>query len=146
MNEFSIRCRAIIIHEGKLLVVRHRKGDSHTVLPGGHLEFGEDPVTCVQREILEELGVKPVVGQLLYVNTFVHHDGKQSTEFFFEVLNGADYGTIGDNERSHGFEINEWMWISPADNANLLPRKCATDFKNGALPNGEVRFITDFAK
>lgn len=143
MNGLTIRCRGVIIHEGKLLVVRHRKGDTYTALPGGHLEFGEDPITCVKREILEELGAQPVIGQLLYVNTFVHTNGKHSVEFFFEILNGADYLTIADNERSHGFEINEWIWLSPTDDTNLLPVKFATDFKNSSLPNGETRFIND---
>lgn len=68
--KFVIRSRAIIVHEGKLLVVRHAHNPSYAALPGGHLEPGEGPQATLIREIEEELGVTPTLGRLLYVNTF----------------------------------------------------------------------------
>ncbi len=44
-------------HEGKLLLVRHRKLDLW-LAPGGHLDPGELPHVGAEREVYEETGVK----------------------------------------------------------------------------------------
>ena len=72
-----VRCRGIILHDGKLLVVRHKGNADYAALPGGRLEWGEDVVECIRREIVEELGVEPVIGRLLYINNY-SEEGQQS--------------------------------------------------------------------
>ena len=64
-----IKVRGIIIHDSKLLIVKHKQSQ-FMALPGGHLEYGEDVVACLRRELFEELGVPPEIGRLLYINTF----------------------------------------------------------------------------
>lgn len=75
-KEILIKVRAIILHEGKLLAVRHPHDTSFAALPGGHLEWGEDLKECLSREIVEELGIKPDIGKLFYINTFTQVDNK----------------------------------------------------------------------
>lgn len=82
INKFVIRCRAIILHNRKLLAVRYVEDSSFAALPGGRLEFGEDIKECMDRKIIEELGVKPDIGRLLYVYTFMSSENIQSVEFF----------------------------------------------------------------
>ena len=77
-KKFVIRARGIIIHEGKLLGVKHPHDTSFCALPCGHLEWKEDIKECLRREIIEELGVNPNIGRLLYVNNFMDGDIKQS--------------------------------------------------------------------
>lgn len=51
---------AAIIDEGRLLVAKRGAGQSmegYWELPGGKAEDGEDPESCLKREIEEELGV-----------------------------------------------------------------------------------------
>lgn len=43
--------------EWKFLLVRHKE-KNHWVLPGGHIEKGEDIYSAIKREIAEELWVK----------------------------------------------------------------------------------------
>ncbi|KAK3341905.1 NUDIX hydrolase domain-like protein [Lasiosphaeria hispida] len=46
--------------ESKKMVMGVRKGShgrGHWQFPGGHLEFGEDPLACAERETLEETGL-----------------------------------------------------------------------------------------
>lgn len=142
-KRFVIRCRAIILHEGKLLVVRHPHDTSFAALPGGHLEFGEDVKECMSREIMEELGVRPEIGRLLYINTFIDGKDTQPIEFFFEVLNGSDYLNSEDLVRTHAHELSEIIWASPTDDIRILPEKMGMDFKVGKLLSDEIRYIKD---
>lgn len=140
-KKIIIKVRAIILHEGKLLVVRHPHNTSFVALPGGHLEWGEDIKECLVREIIEELGVKPEVGKLLYINNFTQEDGKQYVEFFFEIKNGKDYLDTEKLTRSHAHEIAEIVWVSPNDNIRILPKNFGEDFKTGKVISDEVRYI-----
>ena len=135
----AVRCRAVIIHEGKLLTVRH-SGKDFLALPGGHLEFGEDPQECIHREVVEELGIEPVIGRVLFVNSFVSA-GVQSIEFFFEVTNAADYLELENTHRTHAHEIDEYVWVSPGDDATIKPTKFAEHFFSGAAMPVQTVFL-----
>jgi 8-oxo-dGTP diphosphatase len=140
-KKYVIRCRAVILHEDKLLVVRHAGDKSFAALPGGHLEWGEDPKECLRREIIEELGIEPEIGRLLYVNTFEDKDSIQPMEFFFEVRNGKDYLDLSDVESTHSYEIEEILWVSGAGDVRILPEKIGDDLRTGNLLSDEPRFI-----
>lgn len=142
-KKFIIRSRAVILHEGKLLVVKHGEDLDYYALPGGHLEFGEDVKECLSREIIEELGVKPEIGRLLYVNTFIDKNDTQPVEFFFEVVNGKDYLDTEKLERSHAHELFEIYWASPSNDINILPKKFAKDFNEGKIDFDNISYIKD---
>ncbi len=142
-KKFVIRCREIIFDGSKLLVVRHAHDTSFAALPGGHLEWGEDVHTCLKREIVEELGVEPEIGRLLYINTFLDGENIQPMEFFFEVKNYSDYKDVSKLERSHAHELASIEWLSPKDKVRLMPKALAQDFKEGKLLSDEIRYIHD---
>jgi len=142
-KKFVVRTRGIIIHEGKLLGVKHPHDTSFCALPGGHLEWKEDIKECLRREIIEELGVNPDIGRLLYVNNFMDGDIRQSIEFFFEITNPQDYKNIENVSRTHTDEIAEVCWIEPSGVIPLLPKRLWEDFKNGDIISDQVRYIHD---
>lgn len=148
-KKILIKVRAIILHEGKLLVVRHPHNTSFAALPGGHLEWGENIQECLKREIIEELGVEPKVGRLLYINQFTQDNSKEDyakkgafVEFFFEVVNGEDYLNIKKLSRSHAHEIADIIWIDPSDNIRILPQKLGEDFRTRKILSNDTRFIS----
>jgi len=140
-KKIVIRVRGIILFEDKLLVVKHPNDTSFGALPGGHLEWGEDIRECLVREIIEELGIKPEIGRLLYVNNFIDGDSIQSVEFFFEITNANMYMDIGNNSRTHAHEIAEIIWAKPTDTISILPKKLGEDFKKGEMVSDLVRYI-----
>jgi 8-oxo-dGTP diphosphatase len=50
-----------IVHEGKVLLRRHRKYGSIWLSIGGHIEAGEDPIEAALREVKEEVGLDVVI-------------------------------------------------------------------------------------
>lgn len=121
-RKMVVRVRGIILSDSKLLAVKHPHNMNFCALPGGHLDWGENIKKCLEREIVEELGVRPKIGRLLYVNNFLDGETTQSIEFFFEITNGYDYKNLESVTKTHAHEIAEVCWITPTDNMPLLPK------------------------
>jgi ADP-ribose pyrophosphatase YjhB (NUDIX family) len=128
-----VTVRGIVLHEGKLLCVRlkpyknHlRRDNSYWCLPGGGLDDGESLIAGIQREMVEETGVEPVVGKLLYVQQFAYED-KDFLEFFFHIENSTDYLNIDLTKTTHGLkEIEEIGFVDPAS-THILPEFLKTE-------------------
>jgi len=81
---------AVIIHEGKLLVVTRRR-TGNFFLPGGGVEKGESITLTLQREVREETGINISVGNLLdFAEDFYYYDpddvGFHALLFFFTCI------------------------------------------------------------
>jgi 8-oxo-dGTP diphosphatase len=86
MDRPKVGVSVVILRDGKILLGK-RKGSHGTgtfSFPGGHLEFGEDPVECVKRETLEECGlILNNVKQGPYTNDVFSSEGKHYITLFF---------------------------------------------------------------
>lgn len=119
MSRISVR--AIIEHEGTYLIVRNKSSDNFWCLPGGGVEDGEDIITALDRELIEELGIKPVIGNLVYVHMLRDQDGYSPPGFLFHIKNGKDYLNLDLSKTSHGeLEIDE-VKFSDMKEDKLLP-------------------------
>jgi ADP-ribose pyrophosphatase YjhB (NUDIX family) len=145
----KVTVRGIVLHEGKLLCVKlkpykdHLKRDnSYWCLPGGGLDDGEALLTGVEREMVEETGIKPMVGNLLYVQQFAF-EGKDYLEFFFHITNSEDYLHIDLTKTTHGMEeIEEIKFIDPAV-IRVLPEFLGTEpLGIHATANGATKVIS----
>lgn len=63
---FSYRVAGILIHEGKILL-QTAGNDPGYAFPGGHVAYGETHQQTLEREFLEETGLKIRVGDLKWV-------------------------------------------------------------------------------
>lgn len=104
-----ISVRGIIFKEGKLLVVRHFTPEGtprpNYATPGGGLDPEESLTDGVHRELIEETGIAPRVGKLLFVQQFIaSFHGTDSLDFFFHIENPEDYETIDLTKTTHGVQ------------------------------------------
>lgn len=121
-----ISVRGVAIEENKLLCVRHKSGSDYWALPGGGLEADESLVAGIEREMIEETGVKPVVGNLLYIQQFKDSD-KEYLEFFFHIINSEDYMNVDLSTTTHGaLELEAIEFVDPSVDY-VLPKFFSTE-------------------
>jgi ADP-ribose pyrophosphatase YjhB (NUDIX family) len=117
MKTRRVNVRGIIYKDGKLLVTKFRqKDDSESKYWGtfgGGLDIGESFQAGLHREMIEETGIAPKIGKLLFIQQF--NDGqKEHLELFFHIENTADYKEINLAETSHGIlELTRYEYVDP---------------------------------
>ena len=131
-----INVRGIIFTNGKLFVQRLKGSDrDYWCTPGGGMDDGESLHEGLHREMVEETGIAPVIGKLLFIQQF--HDGvKEQLEFFFHITNTDDYSTIDLTQTTHGMiEVESCGFINPRAN-NVLPAILQTIDIQAAIDSG----------
>ena len=117
--ERKIKVRAVIIKDGKLLCVWHKPYNDEAVdywcTMGGTVDVGEGLLDAVVREVEEECGITPVVGNLIFVQQYIHNGDHEQIEFFYNIENPDDFENIDLSSTSHGdLEIEKIDFIEPA--------------------------------
>ncbi len=118
MEERRIAVRGIVYKNGKLLGQRlkaYRRNDrDFWCTPGGGLEMGEQLEIGLRREMIEETGIDPKIGRLLFVQQFSEDGKKEQMEFFFLIENPEEYEAIDLSVTTHGeLEIEQVEFIDP---------------------------------
>jgi 8-oxo-dGTP diphosphatase len=81
-------------------------------LPGGHIDFGEDPVTGLAREIDEEFGMEITIGDPFYVFTYTNPiKGSHSIEVIYFARFVTELGKLALNPEDH----SEYGWFSESE-------------------------------
>jgi len=145
-----VAVRALILQDdGKLLCVRQKhyfeavftEATDFWCLPGGGVDEGEALLPALEREMIEELGIKPVIGNLLYVQQFLYAD-MEHMEFFFHVTNAADYAQVDLSKTTHGVaEIAELDFIDPT-HESVRPEFLSTENLVEQAATGTAKFFS----
>lgn len=81
----EVVCGIILNSEGLIFAARRSEGRSfggYWEFPGGKIERGERPKEALQRELVEELGLKLEIGNSLHTISWENQTGAYSLEAF----------------------------------------------------------------
>ena len=121
-----VAVRAVIVKDGKLLAVKlnpYRSvitGEFWCTIGGG-IDEGEALIPALKREVMEETGIEPIVGNLLYIQQYLHGD-MEHMEFFFHVTNADDFLTIDLSKTTHGTEEIAELDFVDVSKETVLPK------------------------
>ena len=120
---------AVIFQNGKILVTRRGPGEKHAgcwEFPGGKLEASESLQQCIERELLEELGLVVKADEIVATSTYNYSDGSvELTAIFCIAENMAIKLTVHDKYR----------FVAPKSlsSVNLLPADIPIAIKLGDI-------------
>lgn len=71
-----VRVAALIVLDGRVVLVRHRAGQStYHLLPGGGVDYRETLAEALTREVAEETGLQIEVGRPLFISDTIDPQG-----------------------------------------------------------------------
>jgi ADP-ribose pyrophosphatase len=94
--------------DGRVLLVHQNYGHHRWTLPGGMFETGESPVDAALREVLEEVGVRVELGEL--IGAYYVRRAKPGIRFVFRARIADDAAPALSDD-----ELDEIGWFEPND-------------------------------
>jgi ADP-ribose pyrophosphatase YjhB (NUDIX family) len=126
-NKFKLRVSAIILENDNLLVIND-PNEPFYYLPGGRPQYGETFEQALEREIVEELGMKPIAIEPILVNQAFYQDNGISVHelcMYFKTQLPMDqipscktFNVAETPEKVHHFE---WLSVKDVPNVSLFP-------------------------
>lgn len=103
---FHITVKAIVIHEGKILIMKRVRPSSDGLgwweLPGGGLEYGETPHEALIRELKEETGLDIKILKPVYTFTAIR-ENYQTVGIGFLTIPTNDHVILSDEHTDYRF-------------------------------------------
>ncbi len=112
MSQFQVGVKAVILRDNKVLLLKRgsKYGRFEGVwdIPGGRINFGEEPVDGLKREVLEETGlVLQFVERPLDARTVFKDDKKQIVRITFLCrVNGGEVKLSHEHTEHGWFDLN----------------------------------------
>jgi 8-oxo-dGTP diphosphatase len=98
----------IVVKDNKVLLGKRKAahGEGTWSFPGGHLEFGETPEECAQRETMEETGISiKNIKKAVFTNDIFKETGKHYVTLFL-TAESAEEPQLREPDK-----FEKWQWF-----------------------------------
>ena len=134
---FNARASAIILNKekSKVLLFKVEDGRDYFLLPGGRIEFYEDSLTAIKREIMEELGYNIDFNLCSIQENFVEKENQKISQYCF-CYKGIYDGTINSERFACKDNRNQyfyWIDINQLSNYKIYPESTIKLIKSNQL-------------
>ena len=146
-----ISAKAVVVVDGRILLLKHRDADGNWYsLPGGGQRHGETLPEAIERECLEETGLRVRMGRLLLVRDYIaaNHEfaaengEAHQVELMFEcdLVEGAAprLGAEPDDMQTGA----EWHELADLRVMRMYPKTVALILADG-VPEGRAQYLGD---
>lgn len=124
MLETKVIQKAIVMHEGKMLLLKRSKTDVRRPLqwdlPGGLLDPGEDLIEGVSREVQEEAGLTLNSPKVVFSQNGIREwkdtDGAHKTNNVWIYYAGK----VTNDDVTLSFEHSEYVWVTIQDAIEMI--------------------------
>jgi 8-oxo-dGTP diphosphatase len=124
-EEIWAATKAVILHHKRVLLIQRSNycgaGENDWEIPGGGLQFGEDLLEGLNREIMEEVSLSVRVDKLLYAMTALVSPTRQIVGLTYLADADSDAVTL-----SH--EHKDYVWATREQIVALLNKPMLNDF------------------
>ena len=136
MGEIWVASKSLILFNRRALIIKRSKyaggSENEWEIAGGGLQFGEDLIDGLRREIKEEVGLSVHVDRLLYAMTGMVSPQRQIVGLTY--LSYADFDTV---TLSH--EHTDFLWATRKQLLEMLNKPMLDDFiKNSVFDILEI--------
>ena len=120
------RATALVYKDGKVLMIhRLRDGNDYYLLPGGHIENGENEESAVLRELKEETSIEATLGKKLCA--FTGEDGRRHHVYLCNYVSGVPILSKDSVELAKSSKDNiyipMWLDISKLESITTWPKE-----------------------
>ncbi|KAK4446386.1 NUDIX hydrolase domain-like protein [Podospora aff. communis PSN243] len=120
---------AVVKDASGRMVVGVRKGNSHGIghwqFPGGHLEFGETPLQCAERETLEETGLQVRAEKIVAVTNDIFQENNKHYITLFVVCQRCGASENQEPMTLEPEKCEGWSWKTWDEIKELFDRQSA---------------------
>jgi 8-oxo-dGTP diphosphatase len=113
MRTQELNTYIVLFHDDKILLLKRPNGLWE--FPGGGVDWGERPETCVARETKEETGLDATTISLLTVTSATYPKGEDEKHSVYVVYRGQ----TASSEVKLSQEHTEYRWLRP-DEAKFM--------------------------
>lgn len=109
----------VVIRGQRVLLVRRGKAPSRGqwAIPGGRVELGETLQKAVEREVLEETGVRVQAGEICHVFDVVRRDDAGRVRFHYVIVDLMAEYVSGEPQAAD--DASEAGWLAPDELRDL---------------------------